>query len=92
MAQTIKRKGLLPVLGAIAEALLPGEPDKAAAARRLGQQDVAILHEMSGKQQTNHLHQVWLPHRCHVTALPFRKYGTNRAKVRCRSCGEWKNT
>ncbi|KAL3157363.1 hypothetical protein ABBQ32_011841 [Trebouxia sp. C0010 RCD-2024] len=60
MTPTIKRKALLPVLEAIAEALMPSQPDKAAAARMDGKQDVARLYAASGKQQKNHMNQILL--------------------------------
>ena len=52
------RRELLPVLGAIAETLLPAQPDKAAAAREQGQVDLANFHDLSGKQQTGHMQEV----------------------------------
>lgn len=57
MTPTPTRKALLPVLEAIAEALMPSQPDKAAAARMDGKQDVARLYAASGNQQKNHMSQ-----------------------------------
>lgn len=61
MAPTLKRKALLPVLEAIAEALMPSQPDKASAASHEGKQDMANLYATSGKQQNNHMHQARQP-------------------------------
>lgn len=66
MAPTVKRKALLPVLEAIAEALMPSQPDKASAARHEGKQDMANLYATSGKQQNNHMHQACQPCCCIV--------------------------
>ena len=68
MTPPIKRKALLPVLEAIAEALMPSQPDKAAAARNQGNKDMASLYASSGKQQNNHMHQACRPCCCY----PFR--------------------
>lgn len=64
MAPAIKRKALLPVLEAIAEALMPSQPDQASAARHEGKQDMANLYATSGKQQNLHMHQARQPCCC----------------------------
>lgn len=68
MVQNVKRKGLLPVLGAIAEALLPAQPDKAALAKSRGQEHEAAFHAMSGKHQTKDIQQASLPCCCDTEA------------------------
>ena len=57
MTPAIQRKALLPVLEAIAEALMPSQPDKATAAQTEGKQELARLYAASGKQQKNHMTQ-----------------------------------
>ena len=57
MAPAVKRKALLPVLEAIAEALMPSQPDEASIARNEGKQNMANLYATSGKQQNHHMHQ-----------------------------------
>ena len=61
MAPAIKRKALLPVLEAIAEALMPSQPAKASDARKEGENDMANLYATSGKQQNNDMHQACQP-------------------------------
>lgn len=67
MAPAVKRKALLPVLEAIAEALMPSQPDKASVARKEGKQDMANLYATSGKQNNNHMHQACQPCCCTVS-------------------------
>ena len=53
-----QRRDVLPVLSAIAEALMPSRPEKASEARRQGQLDLAVFHGSSGKQQPSHMKEV----------------------------------
>lgn len=64
MAPAVERKALLPVLEAIAEALMPSQQDEAVAARKEGKQDMANLYAASGKQQNSHMHQACQPCCC----------------------------
>lgn len=57
MAPAVGRRAVLPVLEAIAEALMPSQPAQASAALKQGKQDMANLYAISGKQQNNQMHQ-----------------------------------
>ena len=64
MGPTVKRTWLLPVLESLAEALMPGQPDKAASARSEGQQDMAKLYATSGKHSPEQIRKAWLLRHC----------------------------
>lgn len=55
-----RRQELQPVIGAVAEALLPSQPQRAAAARGQGQHDLAKFYDISGREQTAHMQEVSL--------------------------------
>ncbi|DBA85949.1 hypothetical protein WJX77_012681 [Trebouxia sp. C0004] len=58
LAPSPSRHELLPVIGALAETLLPAEPDRAAAAKNTGDTDLAIFYRISGKQQSGQMQEV----------------------------------
>ncbi len=60
LAPSPSRQELLPVIGALAETLLPAEPDRAAAAKNKGDTDLANFHNISGKQQSDQMQEVTL--------------------------------
>jgi hypothetical protein len=60
LAPSPSRQELLPVIGALAETLLPAEPDRAAAAKNQGDTDLANFHNISGKQQSGQMQEVTL--------------------------------
>ncbi|DBA72909.1 TPA: hypothetical protein ACH3X2_009868 [Trebouxia sp. C0005] len=58
LAPSPSRQELLPVIGALAETLLPAEPDRAAAAKSKGDIALAKFYSISGKQQSSHMQEV----------------------------------
>lgn len=58
LAPSPTRQELLPVIGALAETLLPAQPEQAAAAEDQGDADLAKFYRVSGKQQAAHLQEV----------------------------------
>jgi len=58
LAPSPSRQELLPVIEALAETLLPAEPDRAAAAKNKGNTDLAKFYSISGKQQSGQMQEV----------------------------------
>lgn len=58
LAPSPTRQELLPVIGALAETLLPAQPEQAAAAEDQGDADLAKFYRVSGKQQAAHMQEV----------------------------------